>query len=145
MREIKFRAWDEINKIMQNDVVAVDFENKKVYFANTENRMFGADFREFWDEHFKLMQYTGLKDKNGKEIYEGDIVLLKNEFATWKGTVIFDEGAFKLSINHSYGNSKNHFSKTDEFDDMGARIQLNNIYVVLGNIYENPELLGDSQ
>ncbi|SCX38400.1 YopX family protein [Lysinibacillus fusiformis] len=127
MREIKFRAWDK------------DF---KRFSENALNHTI-ADINFHTD--YEWMQYTGLKDKNGKEIYEGDIVLLKNEFATWKGTVIFDEGAFKLSINHSYGNSKNHFSKTDEFNDMGAKIQLNNIYVVVGNIYENPELLGDSQ
>jgi len=132
MREIKFRAWHKAKKFMDTAWL-IDWEHGQV--AHRSHNVSQL-------ENCILMQYTGLKDKNGKEIYEGDIVLLRNEFATWKGTVIFNEGAFKLSINYSWGNSMNHFSKTDEFNDMGARIELNNTYVVVGNIYENPELLG---
>lgn len=143
MREIKFRLWCKDLEEM-TEIEKMGFENNQLWYIGCIDHDKEETYFPENDDHV-LMQYTGLKDKNGKEIFEGDIVLLKNEFATWKGTVIFDEGAFKLSINHSYGNSKNHFSKTDEFNDMGARIQLNNIYVVVGNIYENPELLGDSQ
>ncbi|MFJ7407514.1 MULTISPECIES: YopX family protein [unclassified Lysinibacillus] len=134
MREIKFRAWMDNKILSHEDLVDMDQEFYAMYTILTEPQ-----------EDIAFMQYTGLKDKDDKEIYEGDIVLLKNEFATWKGTVVFEEGAFKFLIKHSWGTSVEHFNKTDVLNDMGARIQLNNIYVVVGNIYENPELLGESQ
>ena len=65
MREIKFRAWD--GKVMNENVVIIDNKAyKRGYFANIFSKNAGAGG--------KIMQYTGLKDKNGKSIYEGDII-----------------------------------------------------------------------
>ena len=141
MREIKCRGLVIEPLVSGNKWITSDDEYHEIYINRAEKT---AYINGHEVEYESVSQYTGLKDKNGKEIYEGDIVLLHNEFADWIGSVIFDEGAFKLSINHSWGNSIRHFSKTDVFEDMGARTTLNNTYEIIGNIYENPELLGDS-
>ncbi|OAJ75303.1 hypothetical protein AYJ08_05195 [Brevibacillus sp. SKDU10] len=72
----------------------------------------------------KLRQYTGLYDKNGKEIYEGDIVLSRSEPAT--GTVEFSYGSIIVDW---------HGPDIDDLRDYHEFLE------VIGNIYENPELL----
>ena len=109
MREIKFRAWD-------NEKNKMDY---KPYFHEFEDIN-----TQFEDMDFILMQFTGLHDKNGKEIYEGDIVCNEgfkeevkwNEFYGW---VVSDEQMLG-EVNF-------------------ARIE------VIGNIYENKELLDEVQ
>lgn len=119
MREVKFRAWDSINKNMRYDIAMVDFEKNRIGFKNPEKRLVSENYREFWDLPYELMQYTGLKDINGMEIYEGDVC---ESVLGIKGIVIFDKGAYKLKSKQSmYGISK--------------------LPKVIGNIYENPELL----
>jgi len=110
MREIKFRAWDK----EREEIVPVT--------------------QLFWDilgnlktpDSFILMQYTGLKDKNGKEIYEGDIC--KFQFKRNQGQDIsevrFDAGEFK-------------FCADGFFYSVGRC----SVIEVIGNIYENPELV----
>jgi len=67
MREIKFRAWDKEGYMM--NVSSIDFEKKVITGIRQDNNGWTDNF-----DAFELMQYTELKDKNGKEIYEGEIV-----------------------------------------------------------------------
>ena len=128
MREIKFRAWDKEKKIIGN-VLGIDILHKEIFFSN-EN----VDCYEHTDfKDIELMQYTGLKDKNNKEIYEGDIV--------------------KLRTNHGIGVVKNYdewgafvveYIKPRPLAVLGTNYYKEDIEVI-GNIYENPELLGEKE
>jgi len=115
MREIKFRAWDG-KKMFNVDVLAI---------SPCRWDSSGTGISLAFQPHIKVMQYTGLKDRHGKEIYEGDIIVHQN-FPRNKALVEFREGAFyagNVLLSH------NHFSAIE----------------VVGNTYENPELLeGDS-
>lgn len=121
MREIKFRAWNECEKIMECDIQN-EYDGDLSCFASYLNN-------DFWN----VMQYTGLKDKNGIEIYEGDIIsggsgrvptLIKwdNENNCWI--------AFNLRRKEEHCLDK-YFKKY--------------IGEVIGNIYENPELIKGEQ
>ena len=113
MREIKFRAWFVNDDEMQEDYASTDL------FQN-----YG-----FFTEGVIPMQYTGLKDKNKKEIYEGDIVK-ENGNPLIFGDVVFKGTCFGY-INR--GEDYNDVPK-DEFTRMHT-------VEVIGNIYSNPELL----
>jgi len=112
MREIKFRAWDIQTKAM---------------ITNSTRTISMCGGFDNDNPIFKLMQYAGLKDKNGVEIYEGDIVKTKNS----RYKVIFDKCCFwgvgelgKCPIYQIF-----HYVLDDEK------------FEVIGNIYENKELL----
>lgn len=104
MREIKFRAWDKIQNLMLEHDEIADFTIKEI---------------ETQKDCVVLMQYTGLKDKNGKEIYEGSIVNdgAYIEFVGGRFICQYQDGSFE--------------------DLMGIRDE------VIGNIYEHKHLLDD--
>ena len=127
MREIKFRAWDEEDKRMYcDDKVIVTFIGflEEVYVKRN------STVDELID--YKLMQYTGIKDSNGNEIYEGDIVKVEDYFGgDIIGNIIYDEITAGYVFNK--GNEINYFQITLDLEDY--------VHYVIGNIYENPELL----
>nr|DAT75636.1 MAG TPA: YopX protein [Caudoviricetes sp.] len=128
MREIKFRAWHKGKKIIVN-VLGIDILHKKTFFLNED-----VDCYEHVDfKNIELMQYTGLKDKTEKEIYEGDIVKLRNNHGM--GVVkYYDEwGAFVVE-----------YIKPRPIVVLGTNYYKEDIEVI-GNIYENPELLGENK
>lgn len=127
-REIKFRAWDTETKEM-----SYDFLNKQWLRVCIES------------PYVELMQYTGLKDKNGREIYEGDIVTLNvpdDECVEvgngWMDTVI--NKGFKMTgvVRFLYSSWF-----LDESDGKGCPLDFDSKQSIdiCGNIYENPELL----
>lgn len=80
-----------------------------------------------------LMQYTGLKDKNGKDIYEGDILCRQDVSRAY--TVVFCQNEYQSGWKLRASGSENHIDigNKEEKEDMG--------YQIIGNIHENPELL----
>ena len=126
MREIKFRAWHKEEKII-GEVLGIDILHKEIFFSNEDVDCYEhSDFKDI-----ELMQYTGLYDKNEKEIYEGDIVKLRANHGI--GVVkYYDEwGAFVIE-----------YIKPRPLAVLGMNYYKENIEI-LGNIYENPELLGE--
>ena len=116
MIALKFRAWDKKQKIMVDDFCI----GRSGEIFNVAVCSYGCGDGIFKIEGLEVMQYTGLQDKSGKEIYEGDIVNIessKNHVSKWE--VKFEEGAFNIA-------NLMHFGMKTE---------------VIGNIYENPELL----
>lgn len=115
MREIKFRAWDKINKKIINDVM--------VHF----NGLPAAINNDHMAINYELMQYTGLKDKNGKKIYESDICI-----GLMDGGLDYTSVKFVVEYNiASFEDSYFHRPLMSEKQNLE----------VIGNIYENPELL----
>lgn len=135
MSLLQFRAWDKDEKVMRI-VNEIHFTIKTI----TCEPLKGHDnMLEMYDPicfegHFELMQSTGLKDKNGVEIFEGDILLHTSKSVNYSDTYWhsyvqayrMDNGAYRIRGAHIY-----------DTELMGARNHLE----VVGNIYEHADLL----
>jgi uncharacterized phage protein (TIGR01671 family) len=107
MRDIKFRAWEAVNRQMNYDPRFIAWESAAgmpLYAINRANK----------EPDVVLMEYTGLQDKNGKDIYEGDILKGSN------GGLVKCEDALRALYSSA---------------DIARQLE------VVGNIYENPDLL----
>lgn len=133
MRKIKFRAWLKNEKKMV-DVLYIDFDVKMIVFYNQDEEYEDVIREEFAPfDAINLIQYTGLKDKNGVEIYEGDVFIYEDGCI---GVVRYSE-QYAWFIIEWYENSH---SKEPIDDDPLGNINIHNMEVI-GNIYDNPELL----
>lgn len=124
MREIKFRAWDDENNCMV-----------KVSKLHLGKKMMVEHDKSEWNWYTRetpIMQFTGLTDKNGKEIYEGDIVT----YGAWDVDIDEDWRHSPALVEYKDEKTAFYLTKSCNIHLAGLR-ELE----VLGNIYENPELI----
>ena len=133
MREIKFRGWERELQMMVYDTELggwiFEYDGNPV---RAVNQMINEE-----DYFYDLMQYTGLKDKNGTEMYEGDI--LSTDLDRPYLIVEFRNGAFMFQC---HDNGKDYY---DFMATTGENSNFTKYHEVIGNIYENPELLERSE
>lgn len=122
MRTLKFRVWDKsMKRWWCEDSQYLQMDGKKIHPAPWST--LSADLP---DECISIQQYTGLKDKKGKEIYEGDILKYEVLGATIYYKVFWDEA------NGAWKNTKENGGNVGSWFDL---------YEVVGNMFENSELL----
>lgn len=143
MKDIKFRAFHKPTSKKMFDVVQIDFTNKIVFSYERIHNTSKYSYFDTVSYNFsdcELMQYTGLTDCEGKEIFEGDIVEVEfddyysNDFFTidegsiFIGKIIFESFGYYIEFDDTY-------MSINDINTFNIKIK------ILGNIHQNPELL----
>ncbi len=144
----KFRAWDSLEHKMRYDIGVIEFNafDKNVSALAFNHHLDDTGYGEVDNSQseyynalcFKLMQYTGLKDKNGTEIYEGDIVEFKYPYdkrIKTKGIIVWNDNkaCFGISMKET----------TEQYELY--RITAENYLSVIGNVFEDKNLLNEEE
>lgn len=128
MREIKFRIYDTKRKEWVHDTKhAVNLLGETIILGDILRRPDDTRVRLEELNDLVVMQFTGLKDRNGIEVYEGDVI--RNDGGDWNEEVFYEEGGFCFCR---------------EAPEPMVWLQINGVYEVIGNVHENPELIKDT-
>ena len=145
MNNIKYRAWDVEQKIMTNVSAIYPYEHTADVFWFEENSITNrgervSNFQFKYPERLILMQFTGLKDKNGREIFEGDIMQLIAGYEygrDYRLIVVWDDKKARWSVEGSVGSGGSHRDLDHGVNGKWGKQRCE----IIGDIYENPELM----
>ena len=144
MREYIFRGYDAVGD--KGWVFGDLVHNKKVTREGLEDRVMVGGY-EVVPESVGL--FTGIHDKNGKEIFEGDVVCKRDLTFNlqYKGVVVYNSaiGCFRISSEGKGTTMRMGFEASDSYNDGKCTVPVKYEYEVVGNIYENRELLNNNE
>lgn len=126
----RYRAWNKATKEMHevDDIVSIDIEKKQIYVKT----LFFNQLNHYVFDAVVLMQSTGFRDKNGKEIFEGDILKVTN-LSSWLEVVSFNNNK-AMFVSKKIKREIEESPLYDLFNTDIFEVE------IIGNIYENPEL-----
>jgi len=135
MRELKFKAWDNILK-SYIPIEYIGISGNGNYFNNSlENCISTTD-------NWIVEQFTGLKDKNGKDVYEGDILEFKNDLVRHNLHKVFRVDGGLVINSHSDDICKDSIVFYEACADMQTSQWIRQCEII-GNIHQNPELINN--
>lgn len=124
MKELKIKAWLKKEKKMVS-IIGIDFNYEYIRYTEDDN-LFNSDYKVAEFKDIELLQFTGLKDNGGQELYEADVIKFNDGVDDIYGLISYDDedGTYRVS----YENITEHLSyREGDFE-------------IVGNIFENPDL-----
>ena len=124
MKELKIKAWLKKEKKMVS-VIGIDFKYEYIRYTEDDN-LFNENYKTAEFKNIELLQFTGLKDNGGQELYEADVIKFNDGIDDIYGLISYDDedGTYRVS----YENITEHLSEREgDFE-------------IVGNIFENPDL-----
>ncbi len=124
MKNFKMKAWLKKEKKMVN-IIGIDFNYEYIRYTEDDN-LFNENYKTAEFKNIELLQFTGLKDNGGQELYEADVIKFNDGIDDIYGLISYDDedGTYRVS----YENITEHLS--DREGD----------FEIVGNIFENPDL-----
>lgn len=124
MKELKIKAWLKKEKKMLS-IIGIDFNYEYIRYTEDDN-LFNSDYKVAEFKDIELLQFTGLKDNGGQELYEADVIKFNDGIDDIYGLISYDDEDGTYCV--SYENITEHLS--DREGD----------FEIVGNIFENPDL-----